>query len=420
MTVDSYDVNVLFDNNNKNNKMMLHSTTTRSYFQQQYVGITVPNSNRNPDKDPPPLCAILAPSAYNNKSVSSKLTTQLLVLPYNFPTLIPLLQQARDIALSQGSHQQGQVKSLSAIINPALVMPLKWQQQMKSYLYSVPPYYYHSLYKAFQPLGIHVFISLLTGASTATAPRLDNCINRVVHKELLNSYHKVCEYIELLERQIMFESKKPSQHVGLGQELLVDASDNDYDTCSELSSFSTVVDNETRSDSVRDYSLSPYSPTRFPSEVDVMLVGQQHVNSKKIEDTSTPQQQQQDEKKHQQEEEKKKQQEKLQNYLKSLRLPLHDPSLGRSNNKSLSPPCSREVPLLVPPSSQDLLLTWENMRGKLYGNKGGGLTVSGLFVAGRLNNTGGGVVRGGVLAFLLLMLIFLLLYFLLLSYLDRR
>jgi hypothetical protein len=266
---------------------------------------------------------------------------------------------------------------------------------MKEYLLSTPPYYFHSLYKAFQPLGIHVFISLSTGAATASAPHPNNAISRRLNKHLNHQYSSACAEIRLLENQLLAQSQWVPGMVQVHEEFAggggVGEVESDLDTCSEFSSFSAISGGSSTSRASRDSSLAAYTPSRFPCEVDRMavsagaapVVAEVDADSCKFKSAEVKQQQRGE----------------LQTYLRSLGLPLHDPTITDSalharaagSTGATAPP---ETPLLVPPPCHDLLFTWERLRGQLFGDKGGGLVVSGLFVAGRLNATGGSVVRG--------------------------
>jgi len=399
--VDTYEVRLLVSDSH----LYLHSGLAAgksSFFGTRWCGVSVLNSNCNPVMEEAPLCAVLAPTS-SDHSVSSYLSSQLLVLPFNFPHLLPLLQQARQLAMSQGSKPitaNGVVAPL-LLANPVQSLPDQWKLQMKTYLLSVPPYYFHSLYKLLKPLGLHVFISLLTSASTASAPHPENSISHSVRTTLKRQLQSTCAELKLLERQLSLQSKGKVVSAGLGEEqpaLGLDpgsGEDEDFDTCSEVSGFSnasseisTVSKRSDTSPAVVDISLAPYSPSRILSDVDRALAATTSVPPppeviSEIQDDKAK---------------LDHSNEKLQKYLRGLCLPLQDRSDGTASMQPITgetPASVNPPPLLLPPPPHDLLSTWESMRSKLYGNKGGGLVVSGLHVAGRLNATGGCVVRGG-------------------------
>lgn len=120
----------------------------------------------------PPIFGILCPSTQDPKQKS-----ELLVLPYNFPVLLPLLQQAKDITQHSRSN-------FSVAASVQQCFPQAWQSSMASYLKGIPSYYLPSLYRIFKPLNLHVFISLLTNAATATQPSPDISLSRTNLKML--------------------------------------------------------------------------------------------------------------------------------------------------------------------------------------------------------------------------------------------
>lgn len=392
LAVDSYEVRL------PSRLATLHSTAEAAAqlgLGRWWRGVSVRGSNRDP-LEPAPLCAVLAPAPQpptppaSASSASSPCCCQLLVLPYNFPLLLPLLQQARDLAASQGSsssRQQlaqcsasGEVQHLP-VLNPASTLSKKWVAQMTTYLQSVPSYYLPALYKCFQPLGIEVMISLLTGGATAAVPLPDTCISHAAKKALLNLQAKVRAELRVLESQLLVQSNVELLDVGFGDE--VDDNDNDGDTSSELgsiSAFSTGTWSSERASA--DASLRPYSPSRMSSELDRLLVPPdpaiplaEAVSTKSSSGSKDSK--------------SKEKEGELQSYLRRLGLPLLD--RGGAGGDSSVPA------LLVPPPAHDLLLAWEGLRGRLFGGRGGGLVVSGLFLAGRVSATGGSVVRGASL-----------------------
>lgn len=113
------------------------------------------------DVSNPCIFAILCPTIDGKRS-------DLLVFPYNFPQILPLLQQAKDIISRIGG---------SGNVMPN-TLPQSWQTQMGAYLRGVPPYYYPSLYKTFKSLGLHLYFSLFIGSATSTPPPPDLSLSR--------------------------------------------------------------------------------------------------------------------------------------------------------------------------------------------------------------------------------------------------
>lgn len=389
MPVDSYEVRLLLGadcDSSADTRPSLHMNSN-SYFGRKWCGVSVLNSNSDSSSAVAPLCGVLAPSAFPDTSS----TSQLLVLPYNFPLLLPLFKQAFEVAISQGGKARTSTSGVVVppmISNPTTTLSNQWQMQLKGYLDGVPPYYFDSLYKVFQTLGIQVFISLLTGAATASTPHPDVSISRAVSKNLKSLFNSTCSELRVLERQLRSQSASSRVQVGLGEEQQACMAPGmgisqyeDFDTCSELSGFSSRSITISQDTDAGDISLAPYTPTHFTNNPSPMKTPDDN-NDSHVKGSDDY---------------KNAHCAELQKYLKGLCLPLREPSMSDSSlsvqntSKGLA---QSESSLLIPPPCHDLLYTWESMRSKLYGNKGGGVTVNGLFVAGLLSSTGGSVVRG--------------------------
>jgi hypothetical protein len=146
-------------------------TISNGCLESKWCGVRVARSDAK-ETTHPPIFGIICPSTQDPKQKS-----ELLVLPFNFPVLLPLLQQAKDIM----QHTRGGFINTSSMQQ---CFPQAWQSAMAAYLHTVPPYYLPSLYRVFKPINLHVFISLLTNAATATQPPPDISLSRANQKLL--------------------------------------------------------------------------------------------------------------------------------------------------------------------------------------------------------------------------------------------
>ena len=160
----------------------LPPTVSNGILASRWCGVRVTRSDVA-ESTHPPIFGVLCPSSTDPKQKS-----ELLVLPYNFPVLLPLLQQAKDIS----NHSR---------VGQSTHLPQKWQASMGAYLRSVPPYYFPSLYRIFTPMGLNVFISLLTGGATASLPSPDISLSRQVQKYLARLTQRVKTELAHLDPQ---------------------------------------------------------------------------------------------------------------------------------------------------------------------------------------------------------------------------
>mmetsp|Transcript_23970 Transcript_23970/g.35184 ORF Transcript_23970/g.35184 Transcript_23970/m.35184 type:complete len:932 (-) Transcript_23970:80-2875(-) len=275
----------------------------------RWCGVRVPGSQKTGSTSSP-IFGVLCPSATSKRS-------DLLVLPYNFPVFLPLLQQARNIF----EHQVG------ASANPATSLPSEWLENMGAYLRTVPPYYFPAMYKLFKPLRLHVFISILTGGATASPPSAEISLSRSAQKYLNQLTQRTKSELALLD---------PAE----GGSALGSSWPGHPPSPSPPSSPASSHQNGDVDSSLTEYSLSRPSLMQFGhgSPYSITALGTRSADSKS------------------------------------------------ANAKSV------HVPTLcgAPPLSQDLLYTWEKIRGVLYG--GSGATVRGMFVAGLHGAASGGFV----------------------------
>ncbi len=257
--------------------------------------------------------------------------SELLVFPYNFLTLLPLLQQAIDLCVKIGG-----ASNLSMVANTPNSLPQLWQQQMAAYLRSVPPYYYPPLYRAFKSFGLHVFFSISIGSATSSPPPPDLSLSRPCQRQLA---------------QIAQKAKADLCLVDPSEALVV----NSISFPPPVSTSTSSIDGQNIDSSLLEYntmnSRGPISLQRsmhWKNPSSLVAVG---ITSSTHQSIAQP-----------------------------------SPATPVSFFRPAIPHLGG-----VPPSSQDLLYTWEKIRSCVYG--GTGLTVRGLFVAGLNGSSSGSYVE---------------------------
>jgi hypothetical protein len=253
---------------------------------------------------------------------------ELLVFPFNFPLLLPLLQQAKETLTRIGG-----VANLSLTKSPNS-LPQTWEPQLKAYLRTVPPYYYPSLYKTFKGIGLHVVFSLLLGSATSSPPPPDLSLSRPCMRQLTQVAQKAKADLCLID---------PSEAAQQGDTAGVPIPSSPRPSALSDGQEKDLVDS----------SLLEYSPMshRGPLTLQRSLHWKNPSSLLALGITSST----------------------------------HRSVLTVTSSSVYHP----TIPHLggIPPAPQDLLYTWEKIRATVYG--GTGLTVRGLFVAG-LNGTSSG------------------------------
>jgi hypothetical protein len=300
----------------------------------------------------PSLFAILCPFP-GSATASEGKRADLLVFPYNFPQLLPLLQQAKEICSRIGGPG-----NLSMVANSPTSLPQTWQPQMGAYLRSVPSYYYPCLYKSFKTLGLHVFFSLLIGSATSSPPPADISLSRPCMRQLTQVAQKAKADLCLID---------PSE---------------------------AMLDNTVSLTSPGPALLAP-----SPASASVASLGDQT---------------QQHEQQHQAEVDPSLLEYNIANHRGPIYLQRslhwknpssllalgisssahhrHFPHSSAASGGTVAAAPSLYHPAIPhlggqPPASQDLLYTWEKIRSTVYG--GTGVTVRGLYVAGLHGSSSG-------------------------------
>lgn len=275
----------------------------------------------------PSLFAILCPSSEGKRA-------ELLVFPYNFPQLLPLLQQAKEVCSRIGGPG-----NLSMVANTPTSLPPSWQTQMGTYLRSVPTYYYPCLYKTFKSLGLHVFFSLLIGSATSSPPPPDISLSRPCMRQLAQVAQKAKADLCLID---------PSETLG----------DNTVSLTSPARPPTvSLVDGHQVDSSLLEYNITNH---RGPIYLQRALHWKNPSSLIAVGISSSA---------------------NYRNFHSQQQSPavssVHHPAIPHLGGQ--------------PPAPHDLLYTWEKIRGTIYG--GSGVTVRGLYVAGLHGSSSGSHLR---------------------------
>lgn len=289
---------------------------------QKYCAVRLGYETKESDNSA--IFGILCPLTEGKRS-------ELLVFPYNFLTLLTLLQEAKEFCLKIG----GAVNLSMTPNNPNSLSEL-WQLQMTRYISFIPPYYYPPLYKAFKSFGLHFCFSIAVKSPTCSPPPPDLSLSRPCLRQLGQIAHKAKADLCLVD---------PSEALVV----------NSVSLPSPISSATSSIDGHNIDSSLLEYNTMNY---RGPISLQRSMHWKNPSSLVAVGITSSCHQS----------------------------IVKHSPATPVSLFRPAIPHLGG-----VPPCSQDLLYTWEKIRSCVYG--GTGLTVRGVFVAGLSGSSSGSYVE---------------------------
>lgn len=168
------------------------------------------NSVLNLSQIYPPPFAILSPG----KSPGS---IELMILPFNYPKLIPIIKSALDMIKSQ---QTTSHISIQQIFQQP--WSLQWKSDFSNYLSNVPPYYYKSLKNLMKRMGLYNLVTGMLGEYTIT---------KQIEKKLL--YAQSISTADIVGLETAARNRWPSFNPSVS-DIAMASSESKYVTCQSI------------------------------------------------------------------------------------------------------------------------------------------------------------------------------------------